>query len=181
MDHVVEHRRRHDPGVVLTQVAVMLADGGDTLSDLATLRHPPDLFGNVASAPTSWRVIASIHVDGLRAMTEARRQARAQAWKAGMAPESVTLDIHPCHLALREAECCPDLLHGYGHHPMLCYLDETEEALAGFLRPGNSGANDASDHIELRVLPYRLPWAFLGDLLCPACSNVSKGSPTTEA
>lgn len=40
--------RRHDPGVVLTQLAVMLVDGGDCLSDLKTLRNQPELFGNVA-------------------------------------------------------------------------------------------------------------------------------------
>ena len=35
---------------------------------------------------------------------------------------------------------------GYGFHPMLAYLDETGEALAGELRPGNAGANTAADH-----------------------------------
>ena len=35
---------------------------------------------------------------------------------------------------------------GYGHHPLLCYLDDTEEALAGVLRPGNAGSNTAEDH-----------------------------------
>jgi hypothetical protein len=34
---------------------------------------------------------------------------------------------------------------GFGFHPMLCYLDESEEALAGILRPGNAGANTAAD------------------------------------
>ena len=35
---------------------------------------------------------------------------------------------------------------GYGHHPLLCYLDQTGEAPAGILRPGNAGSNTASDH-----------------------------------
>jgi len=38
---------------------------------------------------------------------------------------------------------------GYGFHPLQCYLDETGEALAGLLRPGNAGANTATDHIEV--------------------------------
>ena len=49
---MVHTRRRgsaHDPGVVLTQLAVMLADGGDCLADIATLRQEPDLFGRVGS------------------------------------------------------------------------------------------------------------------------------------
>jgi hypothetical protein len=35
----------HDPGRVALDVAVLLADGGQTISDLAVLRDQPDLFG----------------------------------------------------------------------------------------------------------------------------------------
>jgi hypothetical protein len=42
---------------VLRDLAVMLADGWDCLSDLATLRDQPELFGQVASTPTAWRVV----------------------------------------------------------------------------------------------------------------------------
>jgi hypothetical protein len=38
---------------------------------------------------------------------------------------------------------------GYGFHPMLAYADETGEALAGELRPGNAGANTADDQIAV--------------------------------
>jgi len=38
---------------------------------------------------------------------------------------------------------------GFGFHPLLGYLDETREALAGVLRPGNAGANTAADHLEV--------------------------------
>jgi hypothetical protein len=34
---------------------------------------------------------------------------------------------------------------GFGFHPMLAYLDGSQEALAGLLRPGNAGANTAAD------------------------------------
>jgi len=53
------HRKRcsaHAPGRVLTDLAVLLADGGEAISDLAVLRHQPSLFGPVASAATAWRV-----------------------------------------------------------------------------------------------------------------------------
>jgi hypothetical protein len=39
------HCRQHDPGSVVRDLAVMLADGGDCLSDLCVLRDHPDLFG----------------------------------------------------------------------------------------------------------------------------------------
>src|ERR671931_126597 len=42
-------RLRHPDGAVLRDLAVVLADGGDCLSDLASLREQPELFGRVAS------------------------------------------------------------------------------------------------------------------------------------
>jgi hypothetical protein len=50
-------RRRHPDAAVLRDLAVLLADGGDCLSDLAVLRDQPALFGPVASTPTAWRVL----------------------------------------------------------------------------------------------------------------------------
>lgn len=38
---------------------------------------------------------------------------------------------------------------GYGFHPMLAYADQTGEALAGELRPGNAGAGTAADQIAV--------------------------------
>lgn len=48
-------RRRsvHDPGRVLTDLAVVLADGGCGISGLAVLRDRPELFGTVASTATA--------------------------------------------------------------------------------------------------------------------------------
>jgi len=54
-----QRRSAHDPGEVLRDLAVVLADGGDCLSHLAVLREQPDLFGAVASGPTAWRVPAA--------------------------------------------------------------------------------------------------------------------------
>ena len=47
----------HDPGVVLTHLAVAIADGADCLSDLAALREQSELFGPVASIATAWRAV----------------------------------------------------------------------------------------------------------------------------
>ena len=59
MGPAVKRPRRRDPGVVLTHLAVMLADGGDALSDLAVLRNQPDLVGQVASDSTAFRLLSS--------------------------------------------------------------------------------------------------------------------------
>ena len=79
MTHTRRRRSAHDPGVVLTQLAVMLADGGDCLADIAVLRRQPDLFGVVASDPTVWRVLESIHSQGVRQIASVRAAARARA------------------------------------------------------------------------------------------------------
>jgi hypothetical protein len=38
---------------------------------------------------------------------------------------------------------------GYGFHPLHAYADETREALAALLRPGNAGANTAADRVTV--------------------------------
>jgi hypothetical protein len=58
-----QRRRGHDRGEVLVDVAVMLADGGETISDVAVLRDQPDLFGEVASHPTVWRTLEAVDDD----------------------------------------------------------------------------------------------------------------------
>jgi hypothetical protein len=37
----------------------------------------------------------------------------------------------------------------FGYHPIFGFLDNTNEALAGILRPGNAGSNTATDHIAV--------------------------------
>ena len=48
----------HDPAKVLLDLALTLALGGDTCSDLAVVRAEPAVFGPVASDPTLSRTIA---------------------------------------------------------------------------------------------------------------------------
>jgi hypothetical protein len=45
---------------VLADTAVLIADGGRVLSDLATLRDQSKLYGLVASDPTLWRTLHEI-------------------------------------------------------------------------------------------------------------------------
>lgn len=45
----------HVPGRIAVDLAVMIADGGETITDLAVLRDQSEVFGPVASTPTAWR------------------------------------------------------------------------------------------------------------------------------
>src|SRR5438045_530135 len=81
-----KRRRGHDRGQVLADVAVMIADGGDAISDLAVLRDQPDLFGQVASTPTAWRALDAADAAALERIATARAEARARVWAAGADP-----------------------------------------------------------------------------------------------
>ncbi len=75
-----QRRALHDPGQVLVDLAVMFADGGTTISDLAVLTHQPDLFGPVASTATAWRVLDTIDEPLLAGLRSARAAARKRVW-----------------------------------------------------------------------------------------------------
>jgi Transposase DDE domain group 1 len=152
-------RRRHRDGVVLRDLAVMLADGGDCLSDLGVLRDQPELFGPVASTPTAWRVVQRVadDPDGLARVRAARAHARARAWTAGADPD-VELLVVDADATLVQAHtdakqgAAGSFKHTFGFHPLLAYLDRGQapgEPLAGILRPGNAAAGDAQDLIDL--------------------------------
>lgn len=146
-----QRRSRHDPGRVVRDLALMLADGGDCLSDLRSLRDQEPLFGEVASDATAWRALAALDQRRLEQVREARARAREQVWRKAGAPRRVVLDIDGTLVtAHSEKEGAAGTYKGsFGFHPLLCYEAETGEALAGMLRPGNAGFNTASDHIEL--------------------------------
>ena len=76
-------RSAHAPGRVLTDLAVLLADGGEAISDLAVLRQQPGLFGPVASTATAWRVLDGVGPAGLDGLKQARAAARERAWLLG--------------------------------------------------------------------------------------------------
>ena len=69
----------------------------------------------------------------------------------GVAPERVTIDLDGTLIgAHSEKEGAAGTFNGgFGFHPMLACGDETGEALAGELRPGNAGANTAADQIQV--------------------------------
>lgn len=70
----------HDPGRIAIDLAVMLADGGEAIADLALLRDQPEVFGPGASTPTAWRLPAGSDPAALGALRAARATARETAW-----------------------------------------------------------------------------------------------------
>jgi Transposase DDE domain group 1 len=146
-----ERRSAHDPGRVLRDVAVMLADGGDCVSDAAALEGQERLFGVRASETTTHRVLKSVDESLLAGVRAARAKARARVWDAGARPQTLTLNIDATLLSAHSEKerAAGNYKHGYGFHPLGCWLDETGEALAAILRPGNAGSNTAEDHFSV--------------------------------
>jgi hypothetical protein len=146
-----KRRGGHDRGRQLVDLAVTLADGGTTISDLETLRDQPALFGAVASVPTAWRTLDAIGTGELRAIARARAEARARAWAAGADPGWYVLDFDATLVDAHSEKdgATPTYKRGFGFHPLLVYLDATREPLAGMLREGRAGSNTAKDHVRL--------------------------------
>ncbi|WP_405065360.1 IS1380 family transposase [Kribbella sp. NBC_01510] len=148
----------HAPGQVLVDLAVTIADGGDALRHLRTLRDQAKLFGPVASDPTAWRVVDKVDAARLDLLRAARAQARERAWAAGAGPDlaqvlRLCFDSSLLTAHSEKENAAPTWKKGFGFHPLLCYLDRPDtsggEALAGILRPGNAGSNTAADHVAV--------------------------------
>ena len=146
-------RRGHDPGRVVRDLAVMLADGGECVSDLGAVREQDALFGKVASDSTAFRMVEKIALTPglLDAVRGAHARARERFWELDGAPERLTLDVDATLITAHseKEKAAGNYKGGYGFHPLQVYLDETREAMGGLLRPGNAGSNTADDHVAV--------------------------------
>jgi len=155
----------HDPGRVAVDLAVMIADGGEAIADLAVLRDQAELFGSVASDPTAWRLLSMLDDAAMARLRQARAGARELAWAqaaetgdgvptsmaAGQAVGGLVLDVDAsivlCHSDKEQAS--KTWKKTFGYHPLFCFLDNTREALSGLLRQGRAGSNTTADHVTV--------------------------------
>jgi hypothetical protein len=149
-------RSAHDPGLVLRDTAIMLATGGDCVSDLAVLRGQEMLFGPMASNVTAWRVLRQKAPGCLAGLHTARAKARAYVWQRGGGPKgTLTLDFDSTLVTAHSEKegARGNYKGGYGFHPLVCFVDRGSECgaepLAGILRPGNAAPENAADHIAV--------------------------------
>ena len=173
----------HDPGKIVSDLAITLALGGDCLADAALLRSEPAVYGKVASDPTISRLISTLAKDAssvLKAIDTARAQARARAWalagehaphRGASVEDPLIVDVDATLVTAHsdKEHARPTFKKGYGFHPLCVFVDHgpegTGEPLAILLRPGNAGSNTAADHLtvlrqafkQLPGLPGRRP------------------------
>ena len=160
-------RAVHDPGKILTDLAMALALGGDCLADIAVLRAQPELAGPVASDPVVSRLVAALAAEGpraLRAIRKARAAARERAWAlagerapgadGSLIPVDIDATIVVAHSEKEKA--APTWKKTFGFHPLAAFADHGAgaggEPLAVLLRAGNAGSNTAAEHIEVTKL-----------------------------
>jgi len=146
-------QRRHDPGRTLAHMILALADGATCLSDLAAVRSQQSMHGPVASEATVWRTFDHIGPVELRGIASARAAARERAWAAGAGPAGddliIDFDATLINTKADKQDARPNYKRGYGHHPLLAIVADTDEVLCGTLRPGNAGSNTAIDHVTV--------------------------------
>ena len=129
----------HDRGKVLTQMALVIAGGGESCADIEHLRLQSDLFGHVASDSTVYRTFHELDGAALAELAKATAAVRAKVWDqfaltSGTGP--VYLDIDASLIEVHSENkvgAAPNYKKGYGFHPMLCFADATGEALSAVL------------------------------------------------
>ena len=150
----------HDRGRVLADLAVAIADGATTISEIDVLRHQQELFGPVASDSTAWRALAGCDGAVIGRISRARARTRRHVWdliaarRGGIPPARaagrdlgqvtvIRLDA-TIVVAHSDKEQARGTFKGtYGHHPLTAWCDNTGESLTVLLRPGNAGSNEA--------------------------------------
>jgi hypothetical protein len=138
-----QRRREHDPGRVIRDLEVMLADGGKCVSDLSPVCDQQALFGAVASDSTAFRVLDRIASEGL---SSELRVAHARAVLEAARDVAAVDDRHRRDVDLRSLRQGAGRRHlqgGCGLRPLTASADQTREAVGAPLRPGNGGANTA--------------------------------------
>ena len=114
-----ERQPLHDRGKVLVQMALVLAGGGESCSDIEHLRVQDTFFGSVPSDTTVFRAFHELTAAGRAALAPALQKARTKIWDTLDVPDAVVLDIDASlvdvHTESKE-RAAPNFKGGYGFH-----------------------------------------------------------------
>lgn len=175
-----------DRGTVLTSLAVSIALGATSVSDIDLLAHQAPVFGDPPSDSTVRRCLAGLDQVTLGKIAKARAKARRRVWDlvAGrpcgfpwllvadkLLHGWIVIDLDATLITAHSDKqgAAVTFKKGYGFHPLGAWCANTTESLAMLLREGNAGSNTVSDHTAPRgVLSYpqhsweKLEGRFLG-------------------
>jgi hypothetical protein len=167
-----------DRGMALVSMAVAIALGARTMSDIAVLTHQEPVFGTAPSDTTVRRTLELADPVTLDKIARARAAVRARVWQLVCARPAgfpwlaiagkllagwLVIDLDATLITARSDKegAAPTFKSGYGFHPLGAWCANTAESLAMLLRPGNAGSNTFADHLAvltaaLRQIPSRM-------------------------
>jgi hypothetical protein len=167
-----------DRGMALVSVAVVIALGARSMSDIAVLAHQEPVFGAAPSDTTVRRTLELADPRTLDKIARARARVRAHVWSLICATPAgfpwlavagkllagwLVIDLDATLITARSDKegAASTFKMGYGFHPLGAWLANTAESLAMLLRPGNAGSNTFTDHLTvltaaLRQIPSRM-------------------------
>src|SRR5260370_3967823 len=162
-----------DRGAGLMAMAVAIALGATSMSDIAVLAHLAPVLGAAPSGPTVRRTLDLAGTAArLERIAKAGAKARAHVWQligktAGGLPWLViagkpvagwlVIDLDGTLVTAHSDKegAAPTWKKGYGFHPLGAWCSNTRECLAMLLRPGNAGSNTFTDHREVLAAAAR--------------------------
>ena len=155
-----------DRGTVLTSLAVSIALGATSVSDIDLLTHQAPVFGDPPSDSTVRRCLNSLDQVTLGKIGKARAKARRRVWELiadrpcgfpwllvadKLLDGWIVIDIDATLITAQSDKqgAAVTFKKGYGFHPLGAWCANTTESLAMLLREGNAGSNTVSDHIRV--------------------------------
>src|SRR5579859_2490997 len=167
-----------DRGIALVSMAVAIALGATSMSDIAVLAHQEPVLGAAPSDTTARRTLELADARTLDKIARARAAVRAHVWQLICARPAgfpwlavagkllagwLVIDLDATLITARsdKEHAAPTFKMGYGFHPLGAWCANTAESLAMLLRPGNAGSNTFADHLAvltaaLRQIPARM-------------------------
>ena len=100
----------------------------------------------------------------MKRVATAKAKTRARVWdliRGGVPASKVAGTVLPADVIVLDVDATIVPVHSekenaaatfkrtFGYHPLAVWCDNTQELLAGVLRPGNAGSNTAADHIAI--------------------------------
>ena len=167
-----------DRGIALVSMAVAIALGATSMSDITLLAHHAPVLGAEPSDTTVRRTLELADPRTLDKVARVRAAVRAHVWSLICATPAgfpwltvagkllagwLVIDLDATLITAHSDKqgAAPTFKKGYGFHPLGAWLANTAESLAMLLRPGNAGSNTFADHAAvltaaIRQIPSRM-------------------------
>jgi hypothetical protein len=172
-----------DRGIALVSMAVAIALGATSMTDITVLSHHAPVLGPEPSDTTVRRTLELADPRTLDKIARARARVRAHVWSLIAARPAgfpwlaiagkllagwLVIDLDATLITARSDKegAASTFKMGYGFHPLGAWCANTAESLAMLLRPGNAGSNTFTDHAAVLAAAIRqIPARFRSKLL----------------